>query len=129
MLTKFKIFINSEKPEELIKFYTDVMGFKIISTLNLPRDRGYMLEVAPGYEIWLAYHSEVKGYNTENLRHMINLYSDNIEEIYQKVMNVEGVKIIQDLISMAEFNPAESRKVFTFLDPEGNCLQVMESRK
>lgn len=127
MLTKYKAFIFSEDPDTLVKFYTDILGLKIISELKLPRDYGYMLEVTLGYEIWLAKHSEVSGKNKEPHRHMLNLYADDVLAYYEKVKDVAGVEILQEPVSMSEFNPAENRTVFTFTDPEGNTLQIMNA--
>lgn len=128
MFTKYKIFIFSEDPDKLLPFYRDVLEFPVISELKLPKDYGYMLEVCKGYEIWIAQHSEVKGQNTDPYRHIINLYNDNIITIYQKVKNYQGVKLIEPLGSMEKFNPQSKRRFFTILDPEGNCLQIMEPK-
>lgn len=127
-MIKYKFFIFSENPDELVKFYTDTLGFKVIQELKLPKDYGYMVEIEPGYQIWIAKHSEVKGYNKDPLRHILNIYADNIEGMYKKIKSIKGVKIIQVPISMGEFKPGETRLVFTFLDPEGNCLQFMQPK-
>lgn len=126
-MIKFKFFIFSEDPDALVKFYTETLGFKAIQELKLSKDYGYMVEAEPGYQIWIAKHSEVKGYNKDPLRHILNIYTDDVEGMYKKVKNIEGVKIVQAPISMGEFTPGENvnRQVFTFLDPEGNCLQFM----
>lgn len=126
----YKFFIFSENPDKLVKFYTDILGFRIIQELKLPRDYGYMVQNQDGDQIWIAEHSEVRGYNSDPFRHIITIYYSEIESIYQKVKEADGVKIIQEPISMGEFNPdIQNRQVFTFLDPEGNCLQFMQPKK
>jgi predicted enzyme related to lactoylglutathione lyase len=128
MISKFKFFIFSEDPDKLLPFYRDVLGFTVISELKLPKDYGYMVEVAPGYEIWIAEHSEVKGKNKDPFRHILNLYPDDVEALFTKLKDYPGVVIIESLTSMKKFNPDADRKMFTILDPEGNCLQFMEPR-
>ena len=129
MFTKYKYFLFSENPDKLVKFYTDVLGMKITNKLELPKDYGYALEVAPDWSIWLAQHSEVKGYNKDPYRHFINLYTDEVQDYFEKVKNVPGVKILQEPTPMSNFNPEETRYVCTILDPEGNCLQFMGKLK
>ncbi|MCL5784165.1 MAG: VOC family protein [Patescibacteria group bacterium] len=129
-MIKYKFFIFSEDPDKLVKFYTDILGFKVIQELKLPRDYGYMVEVEPGYQIWIAKHSEVKGYNKNPLRHILNIYIEDVKGVYERIKVAEGIKIIQEPIGMEEFSPSETaRTVCTFLDPEGNCLQLMTPKK
>jgi predicted enzyme related to lactoylglutathione lyase len=128
-MIKYKFFIFSENPDELVKFYSDILGFKIVQELKLAKDYGYMVEAEPGYQIWIAQHSEVKGYNKDPYRHILNIYAEDVMVIYEKVKDIVGVKIIQEPINMGEFNPVEDRLVFTFLDPEGNCLQYMQPKQ
>lgn len=125
MFQKFKYFIFSADPDMLVKFYVDVLGMKIVSQLTLPNDYGYMVEVAPGYEIWIARHTEIKGRNLEPLRHMLNIYTDDVVGYFEKVKDVDGVTIIQPPMSMGEIIPGENRLVCTITDPEGNCIQFM----
>lgn len=128
MYTKYRFFIFTADCDSLVKFYTDVLDMKILTKLELPRDYGYSVEVAPGYTLWIANHSEVTGTSTEPVRTMLNLYCDEIEKYYQKVKE-SGVVIRQVPVSMGEFNPGEERYVFTFHDPDGNCVQMMGKLK
>lgn len=123
----YKLFIFSEDPDKLIKFYIDVLGFKKTFELKFPRDYGYLVESESGDKIWIAKHSEVKGYNKDPFRHILNMHDKNIKKIYEKVKVVPGVEIIQEPVCMTKFNPNESPDslVLTFLDPEGNCLQYV----
>ena len=128
MFSKYRLFIFTENPDKLVLFYRDVLDMKILKKLELPKDYGYSVEVAPGYTLWIAEHSEVSGKSTEQVRIMLNIYCDEITKYYQKVKK-SGVKIIQKPICMGEFNPGEERFVFTFNDPEGNCIQFMGNLK
>lgn len=40
--SKYRILIYSQNPDELMKFYRDVLEFKLIDQLNIPGDYGYM---------------------------------------------------------------------------------------
>lgn len=129
IFTKYKFFLFTSHPERLVKFYSETLGFKIISQLNWPKDRGYMVEVSPGYEIWIAYHSKVKAKNQDPYRHILNIYTTEVENLFKKLKAVEGVRVIQSPVSMGKVVPGETRLVATILDPEGNCLQFMEPSK
>jgi len=129
MFTKYKYFLFSEDPDTLVKFYQACLEMKFLKKLDYPRDYGYTVEAAPGYEVWIAKHSEIKGKNKEPVRHMLNLYTDEVERYCEKVKAYDGVKIIQEPMSMGEVIPGETRYVFTFLDPEGNCVQMMGKLK
>lgn len=128
MYTRYRLFIFSEDPDKLVAFYRDVLDIKILSKLDLPDDYGYSVEVAPNYTLWIAKHSEVKGKSTETVRTMLNIYCDEIEKYYQKVKD-SGVEIRQEPILGVKFNPNEERYIFTFHDPDGNCVQMMGKLK
>lgn len=112
-----------------MQFYSRTLGFKILNRLNFPKDRGYMVEASPGYEIWIAYHSRVKGRNRDPFRHILNLYTSDVEEAIKKAEGVKGVRVVQRPMSMGKVIPGETRMVATILDPEGNCLQFMGQSK
>lgn len=128
MYTRYRLFIFSEDPDKLVAFYRDVLDMKILSKLDLPDDYGYSVEVAPNYTLWIAKHSEVNGKSTETVRTMLNIYCDEIEKYYQKVKD-SGVEIRQEPILGVKFNPNEERYIFTFHDPDGNCVQMMGKLK
>lgn len=132
MFTDYKFFIFSENPDSLVKFYTDALGFSITEKLDYPQDYGYSLEIAPGgRKLWLAEHSKVQGKNKDPYRTMLNLYTDNVEEVFQKAIAWEGVEVIAKPFHMTEMNPDEhpERIAATLLDPDGNCIQIMSSPK
>ena len=126
MLTQYKFFIFSSDPDKLIKFYTDVLDCKIINKLEYALDYGYTIEISPdGMQIWIARHSQVSGKNKDPYRHILNIYSDNINYYLEKARVYRGVTIVAEPFSMGEIIPGETRWACTFLDPEDNCIQLM----
>ncbi len=123
--SKYKYFLFSENPDELAKFYINCLGCTIRKKLEFPKDYGYSLQFNDQYEIWLAKHDQVKGRNQDPYRHMLNLYIEHIQPVFDKVKQYLGVTVVQEPISMSEFAPTETKFVCTFLDPDGNCLQFM----
>ncbi|MBU0976498.1 MAG: VOC family protein [Patescibacteria group bacterium] len=124
MFSKYRILIFSENPDELMKFYRDVLELKLEDKLDIPNDYGYMFEVNGEMKLWIGRHSEVKGKSKEPVRHIINLYTDEVQKWYKKV-KASGA----DILCKPELTPFATRDepfyVSTFLDPEGNCWQFM----
>jgi predicted enzyme related to lactoylglutathione lyase len=126
MFNSYKFFIFTEDPDELVKFYTEALGWGIVRKLEYDLDYGYTLEISPGgMQVWLAQHSEVKGSNKDPYRHLMNLYTDKLEYYLERVRSYPGAKVIAEPFSMGEIIPGEKRWCCTVLDPEGNCLQFM----
>jgi catechol 2,3-dioxygenase-like lactoylglutathione lyase family enzyme len=92
----------SPNPDELMKFYRDVLELQYENKSELPDDYGYEFLIADNIWLWIGRHSEVHGYNKEPVR--------NIVEPFVSPMSDENRTI----------------RVFTFHDPEGNCLQIGE---
>jgi catechol 2,3-dioxygenase-like lactoylglutathione lyase family enzyme len=122
---KYKFFLFTEDPDQLVHFYHDVLGFRIIKKLEFEADYGYTLEIAPGYEMWLAKHSEVHGFSKEPVRTMLNIYVDSVSTLYEKLKDRTDITFLQVPRAMSDFVPNETRYVLTLLDPEGNCMQFM----
>lgn len=126
-ISGYRILIWSENPDELQKFYRDVLELEPAIKLELPDDYGYAFKVGEeGLLIWIGKHSEIEGKNTEPFRHMFNLYVADVQAWYEKVKDVAGVTIIQEPMVTPPTRDAQVKKyVCTFLDPEGNCFQFM----
>jgi predicted enzyme related to lactoylglutathione lyase len=126
MLTEYKCFIFSPDPDNLVKFYTEVLGCNIVKKLEYALDYGYTIELSPGgMKIWLAKHSDVKGKNKDPYRHIINFYTDTINYYLEKARTYSGVTIVAEPFSMGDIVPGETRWACTLLDPEDNCIQLM----
>ena len=120
------MFIFSDNPDELVKFYTDVLGCKIVNKLEYEKDYGYTIEICDGgMQIWIAKHSEVTGRNKDPFRHVINLYTNEINFYLEKARQYPDVEVIAEPFCMGDIIPGEERYACTILDPEGNCLQLM----
>ncbi|MEK7595374.1 MAG: VOC family protein [Patescibacteria group bacterium] len=126
MLTQYKIFIYSSNPDKLVKFYTEVLGCRIVKKLEYELDYGYTLELSPGgMQIWLAKHSKIKGKNKDPFRYILNIYTDNINFYLKKARSYLGVTVVAEPFPMGPIIPGETRWVCTLLDPENNCIQLM----
>lgn len=129
MFLKHLPMIYSENPDKLVKFYTDVLEMKILNEFKLPDDYGYKLQVSETSELFIGRHSEVKSKNKDPFRHMHTFYTDDVKDWYKKVKDNPEVEIIckpEPTPGTDEKNP---RLVCTILDPEGNCLQFLGSKK
>jgi catechol 2,3-dioxygenase-like lactoylglutathione lyase family enzyme len=112
-----------------VKFYQDVLEFKLLNKLDIPGDYGYMLQVVGDLNVWIGQHSEIKGNAKESFRHLFNLYPDEgVEHWYQKVKDNPQVTIVAEPF-LAPFSTPENQVWFcTFLDPEGNCWQFVGNK-
>ena len=125
-ITGHKLLIWSENPDKLHEFYRDVLGLKSGTRLTMKDDYGYDLVCADGTGIWIGKHSEVKGKNKDKFRFILTLYTKDVYEWYEKLKDRKDIKILAKPFVTP---PTREKKVksycFTFLDPEGNCLQFM----
>lgn len=124
--TKYRILIYSENPDKLMKFYKDVLEFKLVGQLNIPGDYGYMFNVVDDLNVWIGKHSSIKGKIKERFRHIFNLYpTEGVKHWYEKIKDNLQVKIVAKPF-LAPFSTPENQVWFcTFLDPEGNCWQLV----
>lgn len=123
---KYRIALFSEDPDKLAKFYTDILGFKQIIKIDKEDDYGYSIEVAKGYKLWIAKHSKVKGVNKDPHRIMLSFYVDNINAYFSAIKSKSQVKILEEPTLTCEGIKGEERLVGAFLDPDGNCIQLMQ---
>ena len=124
--SKYRILIFSENPDTLMPFYRDVLGFELQEKLDIPGDYGYMMKVAGELWVWLGKHSEIHGSAKEPFRHLFNLYpSEGVQFWFDKLKDNAQVKIVAEPF-LAPFSTPENQVWFmTFLDPEGNCWQMV----
>ncbi len=127
--SKYRILIYSENPDKLVKFYQDVLGFKLLNKLDILGDYGYMLQVTKDLWIWIGRHSKIKGKAKENFRHLFNLYPDEgVDYWYMKIKDNPQVTIVAKPF-LAPFSTKDNQVWFcTFLDPEGNCWQFVGAK-
>lgn len=125
MFHKYRLLIYSEQPDELMKFYQDVLGLTLEKKLDIPNDYGYRFAVNGDMKLWIGYHSGIKGKAKEPFRHIVNLYVDSVSEWYEKIKDKLGVTIVSEPEEAPFSTPDEPVWVSTFLDPEDNCWQFM----
>lgn len=131
MFKKTYILIWSETPDELMKFYQDVLELKLNDKIDIPKkgeiesDYGYeFILTEKGDKLWIGKHPDVKGFSKEPIRIMHNLYTDEVQKWHNKVKEA-GSKILQEPIKTPFYSETLPWYVSTFLDPEGNCWQFM----
>lgn len=131
MFKKTYIIIWSENPDELMKFYRDVLTLKLTEKVDIKAKDGIAADY--GYEfiltekndyVWIGYHSEIKGKSKEPVRVMHNLYTDDVQLWYEKV-KAAGCKILCEPTKTPFYKPERPWYVSTFLDPDGNAWQFM----
>lgn len=123
---KYRIALFSENPDLLVNFYTQVLGFKQTAKVDTEEDYGYSIEVAPGYKIWIAKHSEVIGKSAQPFRAVLSIYVEDIKAYFNKVSKEASAKIIEQPNLVCQGVKGEERYIGAFLDPDGNCIQLMQ---
>lgn len=118
------VLIWSQHPEKLTKFYKQVLELKVLQELDHPQDTGYLFELESGPQLWIGKHSEVKGKNQDPARHMINFLVDSVDKSYRWLKS-KGVKFIAKPFA----GPTGNGYFATFIDPEGNILQLWSREK
>lgn len=118
------VIIWSEDYRKLVKWYKEMLGLKQIGEVYHPEDKAIGLKVGDSKtELWIGYHSKVKGKNKDKYRIMINLTVDSVSKTYADLIK-KGVKFIAKPFKAPTFD-----KYFaTFEDPDGNTLQLFGNK-
>lgn len=113
-VSQFIINVTSEQPDELKKFYADVVG--------LPRnpDYGENAFMAGPTPFLIDGHNQVKGATREPQRMLLDFFVDDLAA-EQKRLEAAGVTFIRT----AGREPWGG-VISTFLDPDGNYCQLIE---
>ena len=110
--------IWSENYRELVIWYLDKLGLKVIEELTHPDDTGVGLAVGESY-LWIGKHSKVKGKNVDSCRHMFNIAVDSVQKVYEELKS-KGVEF-----TGSPFKSPVSDKYFaTFYDLDRNMVQL-----
>ncbi len=110
--------IWSEDLNNLLPFYRDVLGLKVID-----ESPGFVLlgkDQPEAPALGLGTHSEVHGRNTDPARHMIGLESDDLAADWKRLKEA-GVEFIEDPTDYGGLSLA------TMKDPEGNLVQIWQN--
>jgi predicted enzyme related to lactoylglutathione lyase len=110
--------IWSEDLHNLLPFYRDVLGLKVVH-----ESAGFLVlgENQPGAAtLGLGTHSEVHGRNADPARHMIGFESDDLIGDWERLKGA-GVEFIED-----PTNYGGEMSIATLRDPEGNLVQLWQ---
>jgi predicted enzyme related to lactoylglutathione lyase len=108
--------IWSEDLHNLLPFYRDVLGLKVVD-----ESEGFVVLGADQPDsAALGTHSEVHGRNSDSARHMVGLESDDLTADWQRLKEAR-VEFIED---PTEYGGGMS--IATLKDPEGNLVQLWQ---
>jgi predicted enzyme related to lactoylglutathione lyase len=120
MIKKFAgVSIWSEDLNNLLPFYRDVLGLKV-----LQESEGFVV-FGEGFDsatLGLGTHSEVHGRNSAPSRHMVGLESDDLAADWKRLKET-GVEFIED-----PTHYGDGMSIATLKDPEGNLVQIWQYR-
>lgn len=106
--------INSEDPQRLTAFYRDVVGLPAAPDMG---ETALMMGPTP---FVIDGHSEIHGPSKEPARYLINMMVDDLAAEQERIES-QGVTFIRK--AGREF---WGGVISTFLDPDGNYIQIME---
>ena len=112
------VMVGSDQPEELARFYGELLGLPRVSKYRDPVFR------AGGANLRIARHSEVTGQNRMPARHLLNLFVDGDVSAAVEQLRRLGVTVVREperewwggLVSTVE-------------DPDGNYVQLIEGTR
>jgi len=110
----------SEDLNNLLPFYRDVLGLKVIH-----ESPGFVVlgeDQPDSATLGLGTHSEVHGRNSDSARHMVGFESDDLNADWQRLQGA-GVEFIEDPTDYGG-----DMSLATLKDPEGDLVQLWQSR-
>jgi predicted enzyme related to lactoylglutathione lyase len=113
--TGFIVNVTSEDPHRLTSFYRNIVGLP--PNPNIGEEA---FEIGPNTSFVIDGHSEIKGPAKEPARVLINFFVDDLKA-EQARLKEQGVKFIRE-----EGQEYWGGTISTFLDPDGNYVQLME---
>lgn len=101
----------------LVPFYRDVLGLKPAAEAE-----GFAVFLPNGSGLRIGTHSEVEGRSRDPNRVMVNFGVEDCQAEYERLRR-QGVEFIRE--------PSRDaiHIIATFLDPDGNLLQLLEDRQ
>ncbi|MBI4079503.1 MAG: VOC family protein [Candidatus Levybacteria bacterium] len=113
------VLIWSDNYQKLANWYQEKLGLKILEEINHPDDTGVGFMVGKMY-LWIGQHSQVKGKNKDEHRHMINFVVDSVSQSC-KELEKKGVMFLAKPFKAPTFD-----KYFaTFYDLDQNLVQLI----
>ena len=113
------VLIWSENYKALADWYKEKLKLKVIDELDHPQDTGVLFKIGDT-QLWIGQHSEVKGKNKDNARHMFNLNVKSVEKAYV-VLKKNGVEFVAPPFKA----PTMDRYFATFVDLDNNMVQLI----
>jgi predicted enzyme related to lactoylglutathione lyase len=110
--------IWSEDLNNLLPFYRDVLGLKVVN-----ESPGFVVLGEDGQDsatLGLGTHSEVHGHNSDPARHMVAFTSDDLVADWKRLKDA-GVEFIEDPTDYGG-----DMSIATLKDPEGNLVQLWQ---
>ena len=112
------LMLGTDQPSALARFYGEVLGLRRVERFADP-----VFEAAGGF-IRILDHSEISGPTREPARAQINLFVDDVESEFARVLAADR--------SVEVHRPPEREAwgglVATLRDPDGNFVQLLEMR-
>ncbi len=115
ILPGFSLNLGSPEPERLIAFYRDTLGL-----IPAPEVSPGAFAVGSGFLI-VSGHSEVTGPATDAARCLINFVVDDLDA-EQARLETGGVEFVR-----SKGEEPWGGRISTFLDPDGNYCQLIET--
>ncbi len=112
--------IWSEDLNNLLPFYRDVLGLKVVHQSD-----GFVVlgeEQSDWPTLGLGTHSEVHGRNADAARHMVGFESEDLTADWQRLKE-SGVEFVEDPTDYGG-----DMSIATLQDPEGNLVQLWQYR-
>jgi predicted enzyme related to lactoylglutathione lyase len=113
--TMFVVNVTSEDPHGLTKFYKEVVGLPPNPNIG---EEAFLVSENASFVI--DGHSDIKGPTKEPARVLISFFVDDLKA-EQARLKEQGVKFIRE-----EGKEYWGGTISTFLDPDGNYIQIME---
>ena len=112
------VMLGTDQASALARFYGEVLGLRRVERFADP-----VFEAAGGF-IRILDHSEISGPTREPARAQINLFVDDVESEFARVLAADA--------SVEVHRPPEREAwgglVATLRDPDGNFVQLLEMR-
>ena len=112
------VMLGTDQPGALARFYGEVLGLRRVERFADP-----VFEAAGGF-IRILDHSEISGPTREPARAQINLFVDDVEGEFARVLTADrSVRVHR-----APERESWGGLVATLRDPDGNFVQLLEMR-
>jgi predicted enzyme related to lactoylglutathione lyase len=114
MLNLNSLMVGTDNPKVMSEFYQKVFD----KDPDMVDGDNYGWQVG-GCFFGIGEHSEVKGKSKEPSRIIINLETTEVQTEFDRIKEIEGVKVIKEPYDM------QGMMIATFEDPDGNYFQLM----